>query len=480
MELKELIDIAVGLLEAPDRDEPVIRHGAPDEIRAAMERVVPLAIDGHAVSTTDLAAALDVVVHHSMRTSHPRFMNQNFAGADPVAVVGDWIGSALHTIASTYEMAPVFTLMEQELVTRLGELAGFPTVDGVAPGMFCAGGSIGTIHALQLARHRFDPDGARRGWTARFAVFTSATAHYSTEKAASLLGMGTDAVVPVPVDAQGAMDVDALRSAVTAAVDAGRTPLAVVATSGTTVSASFDPIDLLADVCDEHGMWLHVDGCFGGSALFSASQRHRLAGSERADSMVWNLHKMMGLTQQCTALLVRRPMALRECFSSGADYIFQTDKLHTEMDIGDATFVCARRVDTLKLWITWKLRGDDGFEQRVDHAVALADRARSLVEASSDLELVGPGDFSTVCLRWTPSAELAAELDAAALDRIPMLAKAAQQRSGAAMIGVQPVNGVNCFRLIFTNPEMDETDVDELLELIRSTSADAAASTSSR
>ena len=470
MELQRLVDLAIGLLEPPDRSEPVIRHASPDEIRTAIGAELPLELDGTAASIDELAAALEVVVEHSMRTSHPRFINQNFAGADPVAVVGDWIGAALHTTAATYEMAPVFTLMERELVLRLGELAGFPEVDGLAPGMFCAGGSIGALHALQLARHRHDPAGKQNGYPQRFAVFTSATAHYSTAKATSLLGMGTEAAIEVAVDASGAMDIDALNDAVATALADGRTPLAVVATAGTTVTASFDPIDALADVCAAHDMWLHVDGCFGGSALFSQRQRHRLAGSERADSMVWNLHKMTGITQQCTALLVRRPVALRECFASGADYLFQPDKLHADMDLGDATFVCARRVDTLKLWITWKLRGDAGFAARVDHAVGLADRARELIADADDLELVGPGDFSTVCLRWVPPAGV----DQATADRIPTAAKALMQREGTAMIGVQPVGGVNCFRLIFTNPEMTAGDVDDLLEIIRDTSRRAA------
>lgn len=479
LDIDGLVQLAVSLLDGPNRSSAVIEHASPEQLIERFAEIVPLTVDGEVVAPHDLLAAVELVVVNSVRTSHPRFMNQNFAGPDPVAVVGDWIAAALNTIASTYEMAPVFTLMERELVTRLAALAGFTSLSSRAPGMFCAGGSLATIHALQLARHRRWPEGVATGFAQKPAVFVSDIAHYSTSKAASLLGMGAEAVYEVGVDDSGAMDVALLQAALEQATAAGRVPLAVVATAGTTVVGSFDPIEQIADVCDAHDLWLHVDGCFGGSALFSAEQRYRLDGSQRADSMVWNLHKMMGVTQQCSVLLVPEPDQLRECFSAQADYIFQTDKLHAEMDTGDETFMCGRRVDVLKLWLAWKARGDVGFAARIDAAVARADEVRDLIDASADLCPVGPSDFTTACVVWLPPemagrslAELT-ERERADLHRVAPAAKAIMQREGTAMIGYQPVQGLNAFRLIFTNPEITPADVTDLVDLIRDASARA-------
>ena len=330
------------------------------------------------------------------------------------------------------------------------------------------------LYALQLARHRLQPDLVTAGASAGpLAMFVSSSGHYGAGKAASLLGLGSDAVVEVAADPDGAMRPDALRAAMADAVAGGRTTLAVIATAGTTVTCAFDPLDAVADACAEHGAWMHVDGCYGASALFSPDHRHRLAGVERADSMVWNLHKMMGATQQCTALLLREPERLAACFSTGADYLFQPDKQFGEWDSGDRTYQCGRRVDALKLWLAWKVRGDAGFAARIDHAVAMADFARMVVGASDGafVPLADTG-FTNLVFLWVPP-ELR-PLDPGGLsgevrDRLHRVApriKARMQAEGTAMLGYQPLGGVNAFRLLVMNPAVAPDDVEAVLGLI--------------
>jgi len=467
------------VVDPPRGDDPVVRFATPDQLVAAFEPSVGLAMGGDAPAH-DAGAVLEaaeVVLRHSVHTSHPRFLNQNFAGADPVAVVGDWLAAALNTANSTFEIAPVFHLLESALLAKLANLVGYPGAepDGppaeLPPGLFCPGGSVALLYALQLARHRLQPDLVRAGaGPERLSVFVSAAGHYGAGKAAALLGLGTDAVVEVDTDPNGALRPDALHAAVSAAVAAGHTPLAVVATSGTTVTCAFDPLDAVADVCHEHGLWLHVDGCYGASALFSPDHRHRLAGSERSDSFVWNLHKMMGMTQQCTALLVREPERLAACFATGADYLFQPDKQFGEWDSGDRTFQCGRRVDALKLWLTWKARGDAGFAARIDHGVAMADHARMVIDGSDgEFATVADTGFTNVIFLWVPPELRPLDpwnLDDSIQDRLHRLApriKARMQADGAAMLAFQPVHGTNAFRLLFMNPAVRPDDVDAVL-----------------
>lgn len=473
------------VLDPPRGDDPVVALASPDELEAlfAGAGAIGFPDDSPPLDDDAVLAAVELVIERSVHTSHPRFVNQNFAGPDPVAVVGDWLGAALSTTGATYEAAPVFTLMESAVLSKLARLAGYvaPTAELVPtlpPGLFCPGGSTGTLYALQLARHRLRPDVRRTGATGeRLTLFVSRAGHYAASKSAALLGIGTDAVVEVATDDGGSMIPDALERAVAASVAAGETPFAVIGTAGTTVTSAFDDLHALADVADAHGLWLHVDGCYGGSALFSGAERHRLDGVERSDSFVWNLHKMMGMTQQCTALLVREPELLAPCFALGADYLFQPDKLHAELDSGDRSFQCARRVDALKLWLAWKHHGDAGFAARIDHAVGLAEHARRRI-ADSDGELVEiAGTFTNVVFAWVPprhrplslTPSSIASLDPevhAELHALAPAIKARMQAEGTAMIGFQPVAGLNAFRLLLMNPAVEWSDVDDLLDLV--------------
>jgi len=468
----------------PGDDDDVIRFASPDELRDAFMATAPLGFDDHAAPCDDdsILAAVDLVIRHSVHTSHPRFINQNFAGPDPVSVVGDWLGAALNTTGATFEAAPVFTLMESAVLSKLGRFAGYVSGEDqlppLPPGLFCPGGSTATLYALQLARHRLRPDLVRDGSSGeRLTLFVSESGHYAATKSASLLGLGSTAVIKVAADASGAMIPEALTAAVQASTEAGDTPFAVIATAGTTVTSGFDDLNALADICESTGLWLHVDGCYGGSALFSATHRHLLDGIERSDSFVWNLHKMMGMTQQCTALLVREPELLASCFAYKADYLFQPDKLYADYDSGDRTFQCARRIDVLKLWLAWKHHGDAGFEARIDHAVAMADHAREQIAASDGEYSVVSGSFTNVVFAWVPPDYRPLALDAAAIVQLPAdvheklhtlapKVKAQMQRNGTAMVGYQPIAGLNTFRFLFMNPTVTTDDVDAMLGLI--------------
>lgn len=473
------------VLDPPRDDDKVVELASPDELRSLFLDTAALELDedAHAQDDDSIIAAVDLIIKHSVHTSHPRFVNQNFAGPDPVSVVGDWLGAALNTTGATFEAAPVFTLMESAVLSKLGRIAGYldPSADQLPtlpPGVFCPGGSTATLYALQLARHRIRPDVRATGATGeRLTVFVSDAGHYSAMKSAALMGLGTEAVTKVASDDNGAIIPADLEAAVHASLDAGEVPFAIIATAGTTTTSGFDDLNALADIAEDHGLWLHVDGCYGASALFSTTHAHLLDGVERSDSLVWNLHKMAGMTQQCTVLLVREPELLAPCFALQADYLFQPDKLYAEYDSGDRTLQCARRVDVLKLWLAWKHHGDAGFAARIDHAVEMADHARARIAASRGEFAPVAGTFTNVVFGWIPpnmrplslapdsiralEPPLHAELHALA----PKI-KARMQAEGTAMIGFQPLQGLNTFRLLFMNPAVTASDVDALLDRV--------------
>lgn len=482
------------LTAPPNGSEPVISLASPTELAEVFSATVALPLDENARvhGSTEVLAAVEQIIQYSMHTSHPRFVNQNFAGPDPISVAGDWLGAALNTTGATFEVAPVFTLMESAVLDKLARLIGYVAPNSASlphlpPGLFTTGGSMGTLLALQMARHRLRPDVVTTGATGeQLVLFVSESGHYAALKSAALLGVGSDGVIKVATDREGAMVPEALEQAIDTTLARGHTPFAVIGTAGTTVTSAFDDLESIADICEVRKLWFHVDGCYGASAMFSPTHSSHLRGVERSDSCVWNLHKMMGMTQQCTALLIKNPSQLAPCFATRADYIFQTDKLYGEYDSGDRTFHCARRIDVLKLWLTWKVRGDEGFAQRIDHAVAMADYTRSRVAASDGVFApVVTGAFTNVVFAWVPPhlrpLELTTspgsgipELDVSGLDAgtrselhsCPPAIKARMQAEGTGMIGFQPVDGLNTFRMICMSPDLQPSDVDALLDAI--------------
>lgn len=473
------------VVDPPSGLDPVVDLATPAELQALFDEAGRLGFDDDSKAQDDdvLIAAVDLVLKHSVHTAHPRFINQNFAGPDSVSVVGDWLATALNTSAATFEIAPVFTLMESAVLAKLGRVAGYldassDSVPTLPPGLFAPGGSSATLYALQLARHRLLPDVRTTGLTGqRLTLFVSASGHYAASKSAAMLGIGTDAVIKVATDEEGAIIPQALADAVEASLAAGEVPFAVIATAGTTVTSAFDDLNAVADITEKYGLWMHVDGAYGGSAAFSPTHRHLLDGVERSDSFLWNLHKMMGMTQQSSALLVREPELLEACFSLKANYLFQPDKLHAEFDSGDRTFQCGRRIDVMKLWLAWKHHGDQGFAARIDHAVEMAEHARArIAKSDGEFEPVA-GTFTNVVFAWVPphlrplqmspnSIEALPPEVREELHGIPPKIKARMQAEGTAMMGFQPISGVNTFRLLFMNPSVSTEDVDAMLDRV--------------
>lgn len=470
------------LVEGTGREQKILGYGRPEEHHAAFRANVglPLRAGEPAHGTDALLAAVETVLDRAVRSDHPRFFNQNWAGPDPVSVLGDWITARLNTTGATYEMAPLFTLMDNELLGRMAELAGFaepsegPRVQAGAHGLFSPGGATSNLYAVHLARAWKDPAGLQQGQRRRLVGFTSDQSHYSIGKAMALAGLGRSNLVEVPTDAFGCMRPDALRTAVEAVVAAGGEPFFVNATAGTTVTGAFDPIDAVADIADAHGMWLHVDGSYGGSVLFSETERARLAGLPRARSFAWNPHKMMGMTQQCAVLLLKDGALLREAFSSDANYIFQSDKNDAELDLGDLTLQCGRRADGFKLWLTWKARGEAWFAERIEHALGLAKALEARIAEDARFAPAHPRSFVNVGFWWVPEAlrplpplEQMSDALKVELHALAPRIKDGMQREGSAMLGYQPLGArPNFFRLLLMNPDVRFEDLERSLDVI--------------
>jgi aromatic-L-amino-acid decarboxylase len=401
-ELKSALELAAGwiarYLDGVDR-LPVMARVEPGDIAAAL----PVHPPAHGESLEAILADVDrVLVPGLTHWNHPGFMAYFGISGSPPGILGETVTAALNVNAMLWRTSPAATELEQVTLRWLAELTGLPT--GWF-GQITDGASSSTLYALAGAREAAGLDIGARGMAGRddlppLRVYASTEAHSSVEKACIVLGFGRDGLVKVETDAEYRIRPDALREAVAADLRAGRRPIAVVATVGTTSSTSIDPVAAVADVCAEHGMWLHVDAAYGGAAAVVPALRHVLDGCERADSLLVNPHKWLLTPMDCSVLYTSRPDELRAAFSVVPEYLRTDDR--DAINLMDYGVALGRRFRSLKLWMVLRAYGADGLAAIISGHVALAHRLEAAIRAEPGWELLAPVPFSTVCFRHNP------------------------------------------------------------------------------
>ncbi|XP_014233539.1 cysteine sulfinic acid decarboxylase [Trichogramma pretiosum] len=461
------------VLGGTSRDNKVVEWTDPEEL----PKKIDLALRQHGESHTKLLELLHLVTRYSVKTGHPRFVNQLYSSVDPYGLVGQWLTDALNPSVYTYEVSPVFSLMEEVVLREMRQILGWPDA-GRGDGIFCPGGSMANGYAINIARHHAYPEIKEQGLSAlpRLVVFTSEDAHYSVKKLTAFLGMGASNVYSVKVDEAGKMRVDDLRAQIERAIGEGARPLLVSATAGTTVIGAFDPLREIAAVCQEYKIWLHVDAAWGGGALMSRAHRHLLDGVELADSCTWNPHKLLAAPQQCSTLLTRHQGLLESAHASKAAYLFQPDKFYdTSYDFGDKHVQCGRRADVLKFWTMWKAKGTDGLERHIDRLFELSRYFTDLIRHRPGWQLLLEPECTNVCFRYIPESKrhLEGEELSAALHKIAPIVKSRMVKEGSMLITYQPIRGqANFFRLVLQNSGLTEDDMLFIVEEIERLSKD--------
>mmetsp|Transcript_42520 Transcript_42520/g.96683 ORF Transcript_42520/g.96683 Transcript_42520/m.96683 type:complete len:294 (-) Transcript_42520:122-1003(-) len=288
------------------------------------------------------------------------------------------------------------------------------------------------------------------------------------------------------------MEPQALREAIAAAIADGAEPYFVGCTAGTTVIGGYDDFNAVADICKEFGLWMHVDGAWGGWAIMSPQTREKYCqGIERADSLTYDPHKFMGAAVQCAVFLTRAPHVglLKDCNHMSAAYLFQPDKNNADLDVGDRTIQCGRRPDAFKLWLAWKARGDASWARQAERAEALAEYFEQKMKDPKETRfaLALPRGGCNVCFWVVPGAlrpdggkfdhTAASPETLAALGKIAPWIKDKMQRTGDALIGFQVVKDLpNCFRIVLASPERITTaSLDAMLDRMGTMAEEAIA-----
>ncbi|XP_071591094.1 glutamate decarboxylase 2 isoform X1 [Heliangelus exortis] len=410
---------------------------------------------------------------YAIKTGHPRYFNQLSTGLDMVGLAADWLTSAANTNMFTYEIAPVFVLLEYVTLRKMREMVGWP--GGCGDGIFSPGGAISNMYAMLIARFKMFPEVKEKGMAAipRLVAFTSEHSHFSVKKGAAALGIGTDSVILIRCDERGKMIPSDLERRILEAKQKGFVPFLVSATAGTTVYGAFDPLIAIADICKKYKIWMHVDGAWGGGLLMSRKHKWKLNGVERANSVTWNPHKMMGVPLQCSALLVREEGLMQSCNQMHASYLFQQDK-HYDLsyDTGDKALQCGRHVDVFKLWLMWRAKGTTGFEAQIDKCLELAEYLYNKIKNREGYEMVfdGKPQHTNVCFWYIPPSLRGMEDNEERTSRLMKVApviKARMMEYGTTMVSYQPLGDkVNFFRMVISNPAATHQDIDFLIDEI--------------
>jgi len=311
--------ILTGLSESESRS--LIReHLTP----GALSSKVDIGVKDEGIGEEALLTKIREVIANSVKTDHPLFMNQMYGDQNLHAVVGDILTTVLNTSMYTYEVAPLMTLIEKECIRVLGSKIGYDP--NRTDGIFTPGGSVSNMMSMVLARDAKFPDSQEKGLreSPAFSVFVSEQAHYSFVKGGAFLGIGKENIIQVKADTHGTMNILSLCNAIEKEKEKNRIPLMVVATAGTTMTGVFDDISVVHGIAKAHDMWFHVDAVWGGSLLFSNQEAIKLKGIELADSVSWNLHKMMGIPIVCASFLTKHIGALENSLSIVAPYLFQS------------------------------------------------------------------------------------------------------------------------------------------------------------
>jgi aromatic-L-amino-acid decarboxylase len=438
---------------------------APGSIRARLPREPP----AHGGGVGDLIARLEAdVLPGITHWSHPAFFAYFPSNASYASILGDLACAGLGAQGMSWQTSPAATEIEQVMMDWLRQILG---LDEGLTGVIHDTASTATLCALICARERSSDLGQRgaglQGGDPPLVVYTSAQAHSSVAKAALLAGLGRSHLRLVPTDGAYAMRADMLAEVVASDAAAGRRPCAVVATAGTTATTAFDPVAAIADVAAAHGMWLHVDAAMAGTAMALPECRPLWAGIERADSLVLNPHKWMGVGFDLSAYYCRDPQHLIRVMGTNPSYL-RTGRDGEVANFRDWHIQLGRRFRALKLWLYLLDEGVEGLQARLRRDLAHARWLGDAVAATPGWRLVAPVALQTVCLRHEPpgrSAEAVAAHNLAIAERI--------NASGRAYLTPSVVDGLQILRVSIGAERTERADVEAVWDALRAAAREA-------
>ena len=443
---RQLADVASDVLIPVDR--PVRRPGS--------ERIASKVVRTR--STKDFARLVRQVTHGSLALSHPRYGAQQVAAPIPAAALVESVVAAMNQSLAVWEMSPIATAIDRDLIASFKKLFGYPRA---ADGSLVPGGAFANLTALLAARDALEPRASKFG-KAGIAIIVGAQAHYSIARAAAILGLGRDAVFKAAMDDEYCTDVAHLDHEFAKARKAGFRKFILVGSSGSTPTGSFDDLETIAEIAKKYGAWFHVDAAHGAGLLFSRRFRRKLKGLNRADSIVFDPHKMMFMPLAAGGVMVRHRDHLLAPLQEEAPYLFGSKRQYP--DLGQITIACSQRFDALKTWLVWRAYGAELWDHLTTHVCDVTDAAYRYCSESDVLEPVHQPHSNIFCFRLKRSHGRKS-------DALHWAIKEEINESGYAYISSTVLSGRRVLRIVVMNPRTTVDDIREVLARVEQIAA---------
>lgn len=439
-------------------DGPVTTGDSPTEVRALIGADAPLPREGRDAGEL-LAESSRWLFQRSLHNGHPRFLGYITSSAAPIGMLGDLLAASVNPNVGAWTLSPVATEIEAQTVRWIAELLGYPAGAG---GLMVSGGNMANMACFWAARVAAGGAGIRASGRSAdgrpLVVLASAETHTWLQKATDLSGLGTGAIRWVPTDARLRMDPAALERALAEEIAAGRTPMMVVASGGSVSTGAVDPLREISRICREHGVWLHVDGAYGGFAAMLPDAPEELHHLALADSVAVDPHKWLYAPLEAGCALVRDPELLRSAFSYHPPYYHFGVEANNYVDFGPQN---SRGFRALKVWLALQQAGREGYERMLADDCRLARMLYDEVAAHPRLEAVGT-ELSITTFRYVPE-ELPGEVGRpeteAYLNDLNREIQARLEREGELFVSNAVVGGRYLLRGCIVNFRTDEADV---------------------
>ena len=466
---EEMLDVWTELL-ARLPALPVARSHRVEEVRAAVAIPVP----DEPMPMDQLVAYLrDMALERSMYPGHPGFMAYIIGSGTVPAAPAELLAAGLDQNLGGWRLSPAATEIELHLLRWFAASFGLPAGSG---GLMTSGGAMAAFVGLKAARD------AMSGWDSRehgvaagppLAIYASSEAHVVNERAADMMGLGRRSVRKIPVDSEFRMRVDALREAIGTDLAEGARPVVVVATAGTVATGAIDPLEEIADVCEEHGLWLHVDAAYGGIAALVPSLRPAFRGIGRADSIAFDPHKWLYIPPAAGAVVVRDPGRLSEAFDVHPSYTREDKELTGRgTDLMEYGPQFSRGFSALKVWVSLLAHGWSAYCRRIEHDVELARYLHRRVIERPEFEPMAPEPpLSIACFRYVPEdlrdgrvSTRSTDRDAY-LDRLNERLMSEIQMDGRVFPSNAVLDGRFVLRACIVNFRTEAAEIDRLLDV---------------
>lgn len=426
------------------RERPIY----PENREELLERIRNLDIPAEGRDSVEAARDLvENVLKSSIPIHHPRFFSFVASAVSPYSVAGAMLTDLYNPYGGCYDVAPGAALCEQKVISWMGELAGYP--EETRGGEFMSGGSMATLTGMAAARdNRLEP--------AEFGIGTaylSDQTHSSVEKGLRILGFRRDQIQKIPTDEEFMMNTQLLKEKIEKDIKEGRKPFLVVGTIGTTNTGSIDPLEKIADIAKEYGLWFHVDGAFGGSTLISPIYRKLTKGVERSDSMTWDTHKWLMQPYSCSTLLVRDIRTLVDSMIEHPEYL--TDVINADYTDGwDMSIEMSKPRRGIKLWYTLQATGTRLFEELIEYTWNNARVVQQELLKRENWEVLSSPSCGTINFRYHPEG-----YDAQSLDKLTADISREITGSGFAYLVTTTIAGVKSLRMCMINANSTEADI---------------------